>query len=362
MNLVFCHLGSKMPSYLHSNLVRTNQLFPEHKVFLISSNTPRRRSHLLKIGIHFVDVKPFPIFDKIIQGSKHNQEFRNGFWRYSLERLFVVCNFAIENTINNVLHIESDVVLYPNFPFEELQEKGSINWGFYNEKRDVASLLYLNDSTSALWLRDNLIDNLMANPHHTDMSILKDISIQNKPRITYFPMAIDLIRNRDSTIRADELCNVVDQSLDIRGIFDSAAIGMWLTGQDARNSYGFKRMFSMSNIKNGDSAIDPSIPQYFMRENKSIIAKIGEEELPLYCVHVHSKNMRFFKLKDSREWRKVMKLLKLYNSQEIIKFDIKAFLNLFWINLRRVEIREMPKRMIRFVSYILYHLKRYKSR
>lgn len=356
MNIVFCHLGSRVPNYLHSNLVRTNQLFPEHKIFLISSISPRS-NHLPKNGIQIIDVKSFPIFDKIIQGSKHNREFRNGFWRYSLERLFVVCNFAIEYAMGNTLHVESDVVLYPNFPFEELQEKGSINWGFYNEKRDVASLLYLNDSKSALWLRDKLIDNLKSNPDHTDMSILKDISIQNKSRISYFPMSINLIRNSDSTIRAKDLCNVVGQSLDIRGIFDSAAIGMWLTGQDARNSYGFRRMFSMSNIKSGDSAIDPTIPRYFISKNNSIIAKIGEEELPVYCIHVHSKNIRLFKLNDSREWRKVIKLLKRSNSQEIIKFEMKTFLGLLWTNLRREEIREIPKRMKRFVSHIFYQLK-----
>jgi hypothetical protein len=325
IRIVFCHLSKEIPLHLRKNLERTRLLFPANPISLIGKPDSIEDDFLFRNQIDFVQARPHPRFENLISGNPHDLEFRKGFWKYSLERIFCLCDLSQGLDDEPILHIESDVMLFKDFPLDLLTEMSNLAWGLYNEHRDVASLMFVKDKKHAFWLEQQLYSCLENNIHHTDMTILKEISEKNPTVVRYFPMYLPITKNLKSKVSKVNLNNMLQQTMLIEGIFDSASIGMWLTGQDGRNLYGFKRLFSRKNIDNGDSLIDPSIPIYRAHKDGKLIAEIRDKAISIFCLHVHSKNQRIFGDKENKIVSRIITFGSLINNREVLIFDIKAF-------------------------------------
>ena len=343
MKLIFCHIGSPLPPHLLENLVRTAKIFPNIPIHLI-------KSHEYEITREYQQIPRLEIFEydstdshrALFEQSTLDTKFRRGFWRATLERLIAISEHVISHLEGPFLHVESDVLLMKSFPFKDLQLIKNPTWGFYNEFRDVASLLYIPSSDSAQWLLHKINKELVLNPNHTDMTILKAISNSNRDLVRYFPMGLPFIQNSYSKSSESEREDIFSRTININGLFDSAAIGMWLTGLDPRNNYGLVKYFDMSFINNGDSLVDPSkLKLHFENEFESYFDSQGVK-LQIHCLHIHSKNTAIFKQGDIRKM-KFMRYFK-HGASSKSKFQSTVFFSLLKDSIKNREL-------VRFVAF-----------
>jgi hypothetical protein len=78
-----------------------------------------------------------------LASKKLDHNFRDGFWKYTFERLFALQQYHEKHSDSKILHIESDVLLLPEFPWKSFAELNSLAWLNVNETHDVAALVYL---------------------------------------------------------------------------------------------------------------------------------------------------------------------------------------------------------------------------
>jgi hypothetical protein len=296
---VFVHLGESPCKHLWLNIERHLEIFPHVPVHLVINS----RKHLRKIpkgcGVIFLD-KSF--IDESFARDR-DLVFRRGFWSHTLSRLFVLKYVHEKYPDSALLHIESDVLLLPDFPWEKLQKINRLAWQQYNEDRDVASLLYIPNEDSSKIFNALLEQELLLFPGHTDMSILKAIHRKKTELTTYLPIVskkIPDLLNKNSVVTASILEEDATNSLAEDGIFDSAAIGMWLLGHDPRNTYGRFLLHEMSPIHSGDTPISPDSVYYQILQDGRL--KISDRTnrshaISVWSLHVHSKERELFSTK-----------------------------------------------------------------
>ena len=118
MKMVFSHLGHAPARHLISNIKRTKSLFPNYDIELILSSANTIRDVPKYVGLHVYETKPD--IQVVLEKLEHDERFRGGFWRFSLERLFAL-ELVHEKFPNTpILHIESDVIIFPNTPLDEI--------------------------------------------------------------------------------------------------------------------------------------------------------------------------------------------------------------------------------------------------
>ena len=351
MKFVFVQLGSFIPHYLESNIKRLSVMFPGSEIYLITNN-----QRLLKLTIKnlmLVEYVTSTRHDYLLNRLSKKTDFRDGFWRLSLERILAFTKFQIENKFDYLLHMESDVIVFPNLPIDAIKNLNSLSWCQYNSRLDIATLLYSPNPQSALYLQKSIENKLELDNTHTDMTVLSEIRLDSNSNIALLPSLPELeslLVNKksnislDSKIQISSLCNVFG------GIFDPAAIGVWLLGKNPENTHAMSVLHDRWIIDSGDSFIDPSKVKYVMKPdgNLSLIEK--GIQIPIFNLHVHSKNINLL----SVEWEKELdKFVKLSDNKYIIKkLEPIVFIKLFILNLKR-------RKLIEFISTIpwLYSLR-----
>lgn len=141
------------------------------------------------------------------------KNFRDSFWISTTLRFFYIEEFMNLFYINNIFHIENDVMLYENLlDFSKVLDKDYMYVVKDSEKRVIPSILYIKKDV----LNDlnNFIISEIKKGYLNDMELLGKF---NHPFLKYF--------NFDLT-NTNKNCNYV---------VDGAAIGQYLGGVDPRN-------------------------------------------------------------------------------------------------------------------------------
>jgi len=308
IEVVFVHLGNKVPKYLILNIERFIQLFPEIQVTLILDH------HFPKLDLPqslntwiYESNSTLDLLD-----SGRDISYRSGFWRFSLERFFALSKYHSERVRVKLIHIESDVLLLPNFPWDKIENLEEPAWNPYNENLDVAGVVYLPTWHVTNHLSDMIFAAIKSNSSVTDMQALNQISKAQIPRNRYLPFNPDLDPSNH---------------LGFDGIFDGACIGVWLTGQDPRNHFGSTIIHDIDLVERDHTVIDPSRFRYRVTPVGDVLVQ-GElgAEVPIFNLHIHSKNEKLF----SNNWKQELeRLIKLSESKKIIsEFNFRIFLEL----------------------------------
>jgi hypothetical protein len=79
------------------------------------------------------------------------------------------------------------------------------------------------------------------------------------------------------------------------GIFDAAPIGIWLTGSHAVNSFGISRRYDDELVLESNSLLIPSKMGLEYTPGLGLFSTSGEKQVPIHTLHIHSKDIRFFK-------------------------------------------------------------------
>jgi hypothetical protein len=331
MQIVFAHFYSRLPKHLVLNLKRNISLFPDHQVCLI---TDQDISHLQLLDLKVVKYNPSSSWQEMESILDHPVDFRNNFWFVSLARFIAIAEIS-KNSPAPILHVESDVLLAPDFPFH-LFSKLEQEFAFPVVSNDlaIASCLYIKNGLAAQTLARFTIQSVISNTSTTDMHILKNFinehgnKIQMLPSGPYQPSAFE---NTDS-----EFLKQTKSSISyFHGIFDGFDIGRFLFGDDPRNNRG------LSVLRQNDSRtyLDASKIDLLMTKDRDFpsVKNISEFTLlPVYSLHVHSKKLNIFREKHTNKLIKKAVLNSKSSSRTIFSFSV-FFKSLIAALLRRIK-------------------------
>ena len=175
-NLIFIHLGSTPPQHLWDGMERSKRQFPRTRILLVTNCdkvTRLAESKDIEVYRYSSSASAEEIFSKINQSLDF--DFREGFWRFSLERLFAFCD--VHEYVGDIplLHIESDILTFDNFPWSSFSDLRKMSWLKFNDEADVASIISSPNTSLTRRFREHLETVLSKEPYLTDMTVLSHI-------------------------------------------------------------------------------------------------------------------------------------------------------------------------------------------
>jgi hypothetical protein len=209
-----------------------------------------------------------------------NKGFRNGFWPLASLRFFYIYEFMRRFNVNDVIHLENDVLIYYNC--DEIMNKFDKRFmyiPFDTLNRNIASIIYIPTADIFKIVLDNY-DNDVSDMYVFNFIQKKTGLIQNLPIFIYDTIVISDIA-------------FVSQNYDkFKIIFDAAAMGQFLGGVDPQNidgdTCGFVNETCIIKYNNYEF--------YWMIINdvKKPFITINEQMIPIFNLHIHCKNLKQF--------------------------------------------------------------------
>ena len=224
--------------------------------------------------------------------SAHDKEWRDGFWHYTSARFFTLHSFMAKYAVQNVIHIENDVLLYYNCDetlTEPLTNSRQIHIPFDSYTRNIASIVYIPDAST--------LGQVLAHYDYGKNDMYNFSEIRGKTDlIDQFPIFIE-----DTTLGSASVTDALERAFVSHGwsrfggyIFDAAAIGQFIGGVDPRNCPDDTRGFINETCvikyndegtilwKNCDGFLKP-----FLQTREA-------REIPIFNLHIHSKALNLY--------------------------------------------------------------------
>lgn len=217
----------------------------------------------------------------------HNLSFWGGFWFLTIKRFFLLHKFMEETGGSDVLHVESDVLLLPEFPFEALIRLDcELAFPLVDDQHAAASVMYIKNFDAINKLVD-YIDSDQLSHDDTDMKILAKYAKENS-KVKVLPSIVECKTFESKT---NEL---------FEGIFDGATYGQYLFGLDPKNNLGRRTLFKPLY---GHYAQAYAYSYKVVMKNRRYglrVVNTDGGEYPIYNLHIHSKDLRAFELELER--------------------------------------------------------------
>lgn len=318
MEIVFVHLNTRVPRYLYWNIRTHIERFPEHRVTLIHSKHIKAPSIA---GLNTTPADEDHRWRKLDQLYSHPKNFRANFWLTSSVRLFALENY-LKKFRNEIIHLESDVVLSPDFPFDKFSElKESLAFPLISNNRGVASVVYIRNIEAARILTSTLIKEASIDRQTTEMLSLRKVyeRFQAKVHIISIGPTPSFFRN----IEAKIMESFMESFHHFKGIFDGAEIGQFFLGTDPRNRRGRKVL--RNDLMNGYIDVTSLALEFnAKRRFVNVISKKESISIKLFAIHIPSKETKYFRSKS--QCKALKKACKESNRGSKIQFVKKTII------------------------------------
>lgn len=294
--LVFVQLGVAPCEHLWANLRHTLEIIPHVSITVIVDQDSLSNAPLSSGWDYWIYERKEEI--KSIVGEKsQDKNFRDGFWSYTLERLFAFAQYHQIFPEKKLIHIESDIFLLPGFPIKKFMSVDKLAWLRADHERDVAALIYSPSGAEAKFLETEIVKVLKDSRHTTDMHVLFHIREKNPERVEVLPsLKSESHLMATEKVKLDsQLHNQLSGNYSLfDGVFDPLALGIWLTGTDPRNSYGATMYGATEFILKNGSFVNPAAGSFTFSREQGLILNIMESKVRVWSLHIHSKDMRIF--------------------------------------------------------------------
>jgi hypothetical protein len=190
-----------------------------------------------------------------------------------------------------VIQIEADVVLMPNFPFDKIGNiTACISYPLVSEELGAASVLIIKNFKSIKIFNSKVEELVKNSPEHSDMTILGQISRENPKLISILP-TIPSYCEAPLPSLTEIYFRMSAHFTFFEGVFDAATWGMYFFGTDPRNARGIKKIGSSFKTHSLNPAEFKIIKD---RLGKIYGSKKKIENFTIYNLHIHSKNRWIF--------------------------------------------------------------------
>jgi len=317
MDIVFVHLNTSLPSYLNNNLVRTQKIFPDENIVLISNIAQKSIPGIT----HFKFDEP-PESKQLKNILVHPNDFRNNFWHISIARFAYLLTY--QKLFNKkILHFESDVLISSDFPLSKFKKISfeKIAFPVLARKRGVASVFYSGGPKILNTFVNFAISNAAKNPSTTDMLTLRDFYDHYPTCVDLLPAGPDEIQLYDKEIIEDVFPNIKDGLEEFKGVFDGTDIGFYLFGTNPYNRRGIS--FIRQEIADTYTIMSKFRFEYNVSRN-FIDLLCANRKIPIYNLHITSKRQSIFASKSLE--KEIKKYLNIKKEKKSIIFSV--FLNM----------------------------------
>ena len=296
MIILFCHFRTPLPTHLILNIKRTLNLFPDQNIYLLTDQS-LETIKIKNLKVHqYKSSKDWFELESLL---KHPKNFRNNFWFTSLSRFIAISEFS-RNFDSEILHLESDVIISSDFPFQQfISGEYLFQFPIVNDSLAIASILYIKNFTAAELLANLVMETARIDSNTTDMHILRILS---KNFYVNFRMLPTSPSNDYVTPNAgNEFFTANNKALEFfLGVFDGFDIGRYLFGIDPRNGRG------ISKIRQPDNSVylDTRKIHFIVDKQRDfpyIYDPITNITYPIFSLHIHSKNKKLFELISSKK-------------------------------------------------------------
>jgi hypothetical protein len=303
-NIVFVHLGSQIPEYVYVALEQARLFNPQMDIYFIANEEAVKKTaydfsrDTFKVVL-CETLERSNYHQLFNQKSPLDQKYRDGFWRKATERFFYIHELMVSRNLQQVVHIESDNMLYVDIATmsEALSNYKGIGAVFDSDNRCIPSFVYFADKKAI----ENLVAFMAehASKGENDMETLASYRssfphdyIDNLPLIMpEYVRKYGLINDlKQTSINAAAYTN--NFSL-FKSIFDGAAFGQYLGGIDPRNGP------SKPGFINETCLFKPSRFKFEWRKDeqgrKIPLALLGSSAYKINNLHIHSKRLEDFR-------------------------------------------------------------------
>lgn len=301
MILAFVYLGDTLPKYVLANMSIVASRFPDNPLVFIGDSKSICDRVLSRGFIVWQSKDPEFNWGITRNSMAHDPHFRSGFWFKTIARFFALNEYLKTLPDDSCLLIESDVWLSPKFPMSKFQLiQHEIAFPLTTPSQGVASTFFVRDSESLQKFIDFSELRVREDPTSTDVSILAEYYSKHPDRTCILPSGPvnSAAYNEGFSVQDQKLLS--SQSVFERQIFDGSTWGQFITGEDPRNSWGFRNVYQVQK----HHAVDPS-KATFKWDNGTIVASVFGEDYQIHSLHVHSKDIRVFKKQNFVEHRVV---------------------------------------------------------
>lgn len=321
-HLVFVHLGPRLPDHLGS-AIRQAARFTKGPVHVIGEAAALARFAVDGVPqLNRVAVEDLPVLaahQSFRDACTFDREAREGFWYFTTERFFFLAALATVLNAEDIVHLESDVMLYADLgELTPTLRDGyhGLAAPFDNDDRCIPSFVYARSAAALGALTDFIAACVRDRPHmfRTDMTLLAAARreagagvIDGLPIVPAFFSGP--LRSRSGVTPADgALYRRAPPGLN--RVFDAAAIGQYLGGVDPRNRLrrrGVGRLLDRipalrrdtgAGFINEASLLDPSRFRYVWIRDKlgrSVPHMVeGDDGVAIANLHIHSKMLEPF--------------------------------------------------------------------
>lgn len=301
--LLFVHFGKKLPVYLCKNIERTMELFPEHKIVLVTNSRYSKGS----LPLNLLIIHPEKLnWERSRVQIQRDQRFWAGWWQKTFDRLLMIYPIHQMFPGDSILHIESDTIIFPSFPFNELEKKGLIAYPMFSPFQAVASVVFSPSVEKSRILEIEILRELSESPTTSDMDALGAIV----PRLSddFYEL-----QEFQKSAGGEDTCD-----LEL-GCFDGLSHGEWVCGQDPKAHWGIG--MRRRRTPNSENAI---FPKYGYESNQMFL-HFDNSKVNLNNLHVHSKENYFFCLGENRRLNLTLAKVNKNKSGFLHFFSIPAF-------------------------------------
>lgn len=215
-----------------------------------------------------------------IEKTSLDKTFRNGFWTLTSLRFFYIYEFMKKYDIQDVVHIENDVLLYYNCDkLIDKFDKSLMYIPFDTFKRNIASIMYIPNAEVFKKIMDNYDFN------KNDMENFSNIK-RKTGLIQNFPIFAE-----QNEFNEEE--KFVSKNFETFScIFDAAAIGQYLGGIDPKNDPN-----DTTGFVNETCVIKYNKYRIWFEEcetGKKPYIMINNTKYEIFNLHIHCKNLKKF--------------------------------------------------------------------
>ena len=295
LKIVFVYLGKNIPSYVLDNLKYLRVNFPKKDIILVvdcSHKIDFLSNYQIKV---WNSVNPLVAWSEVSNIYGHSQKFRDNFWFNSLARFYALYCYMSEFPSESVLHLEADVWLAPNFPFESFASiEEELAFPLANENEGLASTLFLKSLTGAKMLKEYAESLVKLDAKSTDIDVLGSIYKQFPNEVCVLPSMGNLPNAYHSHVSDWTKFKMSQNYNKFGGVFDPSTWGQFLTGKNPRNDFGFRILF----FNQTHHAINVKKFTFHINAKNELTALNNENRVPIniFSLHVHSKDRRMFRV------------------------------------------------------------------
>jgi hypothetical protein len=293
MEIVFVHFNTQLPKFLKENIRTCMASFPNATVTLIVNNIVKD-PHIKNLKI--VKYEPDDKWKEIDDLLEHPKDFRNNFWMISISRFLAIADY-MESNNKEIMHVESDVILSKDFPFQKFSQlKSPISYPVVSKLRGVASTIYFRDSEIARKLADFALECIRKDSRTSDMLILRKFYNSYPELVSPLPFGPTAMTSYSSGVDDELILRSTQNQAILGGVFDGSDIGVYYFGTDPRNDRGVSTFRvpipeSLANYNEWRLTLDKNRAFPNISTNRKSIP------VPIYSIHITCKDVNLFRVR-----------------------------------------------------------------